>query len=102
MLFAVMMHIDLPTDMDEQVKADILAREKEYSQQLQRAGEWPHIWRCVGQYANLSVFDVADNQRLHDILSGLPLFPYMRIEVTPLSRHPSDIALSKPDDGGRR
>ncbi len=29
----------------------------------------------VGQYSNLSVFDVADNGELHDILWGLPLFP---------------------------
>jgi muconolactone D-isomerase len=28
---------------------------------------------------------------LHALLSGLPLFPYMEIRVTPLATHPSDI-----------
>ncbi|MBB5159804.1 muconolactone Delta-isomerase [Saccharopolyspora phatthalungensis] len=93
MLFAVQMDIDLPVEMDPAVKADTLAREKAYSQELQQAGEWVHIWRCVGRYSNLSIFDVADNDRLHEILWNLPLFPYMTIEVTPLARHPSDIAL---------
>ncbi len=93
MLFAVTMQVNLPPDMDEAVKADILAREKSYSQELQKSGVWPHIWRCVGQYSNLSIFDVDSNQTLHDILSKLPLFPYMSIEVTPLATHPSDISL---------
>jgi muconolactone D-isomerase len=45
----------------------------------------------VGEYSNYSVFDVAGNDELHDLLAGLPLFPYMDIHVTPLAHHPSDI-----------
>jgi len=95
MLFAVTMDVDLPPDLDPDVRADILAREKAYSHDLQRAGKWPHIWRLVGQFANLSIFDVDSHEELHDILSNLPLFPYMTIEVTPLSQHPSDIAAAQ-------
>jgi muconolactone D-isomerase len=91
MLFAVTMDVDLPPDMDPAVRADTLAREKAYSQELQRAGKWPHIWRIAGQYSNLSVLDVADNDELHELLWNLPLFRYMTIEVTPLARHPSDV-----------
>jgi len=91
-LFAVKMNVDLPLDMDPDVRADTLAREKAYSQELQRAGRWPHIWRIVGQYSNLSILDVEDNDALHDLLWNLPLFPYMTIEITPLAAHPSDIA----------
>ena len=95
MLFAVTMDVDLPPDLDPDVRADILAREKAYSHDLQRAGKWPHIWRLVGQFANLSIFDVDSHEELHDILCNLPLFPYMTIEVTPLSQHPSDIAAAQ-------
>ena len=91
MLFAVTMQVDLPADLDPQVRSDTLAREKAYSQELQRSGVWRHIWRCAGQYSNLSIFDVEDNEQLHEVLWKLPLFPYMRIEVTPLATHPSDI-----------
>lgn len=89
MLYAVTMDVALPHDLAGDARADLLAREKAYSQDLQRAGEWVSIWRCVGQYANLSIFDVADHDRLHEILWGLPLFPYMTIEITPLAAHPS-------------
>ena len=91
MLFAVRMDVHLPPDLDPDAKADLLAREKAYSQNLQRAGKWPHIWRIVGQYANLSIFDVGDGGELHDILWNLPLFPYLHIDVQPLAHHPSDI-----------
>ena len=93
MLFAVKMDVNLPPDMDPDVKADTLAREKAYSQELQKSGVWRHIWRCAGQYSNLSILDVEDNDKLHAVLSQLPLFPYMDMEVTPLAMHPSDIAL---------
>ncbi len=89
MLFAVRMEVDLP--LDTPGREDLLAREKAYSQDLQRSGTWPHIWRVVGAYSNLSIFDVADNDELHRLLWGLPLFPYMTLTVTPLAEHPSAI-----------
>ena len=92
MLFAVTMDVDLPPDMDSAAREEILAREKAYSQDLQRSEKWRHIWRIAGKYSNLSIFDVADNDELHSILWNLPLFSYMRITVTPLALHPSDIA----------
>jgi muconolactone D-isomerase len=91
MLFAVRMDVNLPLDLDPVVRDETLAREKAYSQDLQRGGEWRDIWRVAGQYSNISVFDVKSNERLHEILWGLPLFPYMTIEVTPLAAHPSAI-----------
>ena len=91
MLFHVRMYVALDPALSPEVVAEILAREKAYSQALQDSGKWRHIWRIAGAYANYSVFDVADNAELHAILSGLPLFQYMQIEVAPLVRHPSSI-----------
>ena len=91
MLFHVRMDVDLPHDLDPDTRSDLVAREKAYSQKLQHDGRWPHIWRIAGQYANISIVDVDDNDELHELLSGLPLYPYMRITVTPLATHPSDI-----------
>lgn len=91
MFFHVRMDVALPPDMDPEVRDELVAREKAYSQDLQRRGTWPHIWRVVGEYANYSIFDVQTNDELHQILSGLPLFPYMTIQVTALATHPSDV-----------
>lgn len=91
MLFHVRMDVRIPLDMDAKVKSDLVAREKAYAQDVQRSGSWPHLWRVVGEYANVSIFDVESNEALHELLSGLPLFPYMDITVMPLAKHPSDI-----------
>lgn len=90
-LFHVRMDVDIPRDLDREVRSDTVTREKEYAQRLQREGKWAHIWRIVGQYSNISVFDVESADELHEILCGLPLFPYMNIEVMTLTRHGSDI-----------
>ena len=91
MLFHERMNVNIPRDLPQAEAAEIIAREKAYSQDLQMSGKWRHIWRIVGQYANYSIFDVRDNAELHEILSGLPLFKFMDIEVTPLVRHPSSV-----------
>lgn len=91
MLFHVRMTVKLPTDMPAEQAARLKADEKELAQRLQREGTWRHLWRIVGLYANVSIFDVVDAQALHDTLMQLPLYPYMDIEVMALCRHPSSI-----------
>lgn len=91
MLYLVRMQVNMPADMPKEQADQIKLEEKNYAQKLQREGKWPHLWRVVGRYANVSVFDAKDNDELHTMLSSLPMYPYMDIEVTPLARHPSAI-----------
>ena len=91
MLFHVRMDVNLPPQMDAALAQQLKADEKARFQELQRSGKWRHIWRIVGEYANYSIFDVQSNAELHELLMSLPLFPYMRIEVTALCRHPSSL-----------
>ncbi|SAL83897.1 muconolactone delta-isomerase [Caballeronia arvi] len=91
MLYLVRMDVHLPHDMPAEKADAIKAREKEYSQELQRQGKWQQLHRVVGEYANYSVFDVESHDELHTLLSGLPLFPYMTMKVTALAHHPSSI-----------
>jgi len=91
MLFHVRMDVNIPRDLPAEEAAKTIANEKAYAQDLQRSGKWRHIWRIAGQYANYSIFDVNDTDELHQILTGLPLFKFMTIKVTPLLRHPSSI-----------
>jgi len=70
---------------------DIKRTEREYAARLQASGKWRHLWRIAGQYANVSIFDVDSVDELHQLLTGLPLFPFMTMEVVALCRHPSSI-----------
>jgi muconolactone D-isomerase len=91
MLYCVEMDVAVPHDVDTAKFEQLKAAEKKFSQKLQHEGKWLHLWRIAGRYANISIFDVADNDELHALLSALPLFPFMQIKVTPLARHPSAI-----------
>jgi muconolactone D-isomerase len=91
MLVMVEMDVRIPLGFDKAEADRLKAAEKARFQELQRAGTWRHIWRVVGRYANVSIFDVRDNSELHEVLMSLPLFPFMEMKVTPLCRHPSSI-----------
>ena len=91
MLFQVQMDVRLPHDMPAERAEALKKTERERAQALQRSGTWRHLWRVAGRYANVSIFDVKSTDELHQLLSTLPLFPYMQIEVTALCRHPSSI-----------
>jgi len=91
MLTMVEMDVRIPLGFDKEEANRLKARKKERFQELQRVGKWRHIWRVVGRYANVSIFDVESNSELHDILTTLPLFPFMEMKVTPLCRHPSSL-----------
>jgi muconolactone D-isomerase len=91
MLFQVEMIVNPPKDMSSEEFDAIKLTEKEYSQELQKKGIWVHLWRVAGQYANVSIFEVEDNAHLHEVLMGLPLYPYMTLSVTALCKNPSSI-----------
>ncbi|KAI3603026.1 Muconolactone Delta-isomerase [compost metagenome] len=91
MLYCVQMDVKIPDSVPADRAEAIKAAEKARAIEIQRAGKWPHLWRVAGRYANISIFDVESHDELHELLSSLPLFPYMTIKVTPLARHPSAI-----------
>jgi muconolactone D-isomerase len=92
MLFHVRMDVIIPHDLDPDLRARLIAEERERALDLQRSGVWPQLWRIVGKYSNISIFEVGSGDELHDLLSSLPLYPYMTIEVTALAQHPSKLA----------
>jgi muconolactone D-isomerase len=83
------MDLHPPHDIDPARFERLKAEEKARALDLQRQGKWVHLWRIAGRYSNISIFDVESHDELHDVLSTLPLFPFMKIAVTPLARHPS-------------
>jgi muconolactone D-isomerase len=95
MLFHVEMTVAIPHDANAEAMDALKAAEKARAHELQQAGIWRHLWRVAGRYANVSIFDVSSIDALHELLTSLPLFPFMTIAVTPLCRHPSSI---HPDD----
>jgi muconolactone D-isomerase len=95
MLFHVKMTVRLPSEMDGDAAARLNEAEHEHAADLQRRGKWLHLWRVAGRFENVSIFRVGDPGELHDLISALPLYPYMEVEVTALSHHPGAIAVTE-------
>lgn len=91
MIFHVEMKVNIPSTIAKEVVAELISKEREISQSYQRTGKWAYLWRIAGQYANISIFDVESPAELHQIISSLPLFPFMEIEIKALCVHPSAI-----------
>jgi muconolactone D-isomerase len=91
MLFHVSIQINIPHGADQEHIRNLSAVEVKVAEKLQHQGKWKHLWRVAGKWANVSIFDVESIDELHDILSTLPLFPFMALEVTPLCKHPASI-----------
>jgi muconolactone D-isomerase len=87
--------IHLPATLDATTVAALQAAEHAQAIAYQKQGKLRAIWRVVGRYANVSLWEVESAEELHDLLQQLPLFPYMTVDVTLLARHPSAL-----DSGG--
>ena len=90
MLFYASITVRVPSDADPERIEQLKVQEASRAGELEREGKWLHVWRVVGRWANVSIFDVKSHEELHEILTSLPLYPYMDIEVTPLCEmHPT-------------
>ena len=92
MLFHVTISVRIPRGEDPEKVKRLGAQEHERAAELQRQGKWLHLWRIVGQWANVSIFKVDSPIELHEILESLPLHPYMEVDVKALCRHPGALS----------
>jgi muconolactone D-isomerase len=85
MEFLVHMGIGLPPEHPE--AAALRAAEAERAGRLRDEGAIVRIWRIPGRTANVGIWEAPDATALHDLVSSLPLFPWLDVTVTPLARH---------------
>jgi len=88
MEFLVRIEVRLPADLPDVERADLAASEVARGRALQDAGTIVRIWRIPGKVANVAVWKAADATDLHELLTSLPLFPWMDVDVEPLALHP--------------
>ena len=95
MLFMVKIEVSVPADMPQKDKDDLRTRENARAMELIKANKIRRIWRIVGQVANFGVWEADSLEELHANLGSLPMYPYMKLSVTPLIQHPATEAYAK-------
>jgi muconolactone D-isomerase len=95
MQFMVNIEVAVPADLPQTQKDDLRRRENDRAMELMKGNKLRRIWRIVGQVANFSIWEADSPEELHANLGSLPLYPYMKVTVTPLIQHPVTEAWTK-------
>ncbi len=82
-----------PGTPDETVDA-ANAGEAERARELAAQGHLRRLWRLPGDDRALGLWHAEDAAGIAAIVTSLPLFDWMSVEITPLTPHPSDPALA--------
>ena len=88
MLFMLNVVYTMPPHFTPTQADDLRRREIEHAAHLVDQGVLVRIWRVVGTQSNYSLWRADTLEQLHAELGKLPMFPYLRIDVTPLVEHP--------------
>jgi muconolactone D-isomerase len=88
MEFLVHIEVELPPDMPSDERSALIEAESVRGRELIRDGKLKRIWRIPGRRANVSLYECRDATELHALVSSLPLFPWLDIEVEALAEHP--------------
>jgi muconolactone D-isomerase len=85
--YLVRIVLQRPGTIDDDAWATVLDNEKRAGLNHRRHGTLQRIWRVPGTTANVGVWSASDASALHTLLSSLPAFPYMTIQVEALALH---------------
>ena len=90
MEFLVRAENRLPPETPEEERSRLKKGERARADELRAAGNLKRLWRVPGRNATIGLYDCADGTELHDVLSSLPMFPWMDITVEPVATHPQE------------
>lgn len=90
MEFLINIAIDWPRDIDPALKDELSVRERAMAAQHAGAGHLVRMWRVPGRLENWGLWRADDATHLHELISSLPVWPYMNVTVHPLAAHAVD------------
>ncbi len=98
MEYLVTMTTHVPEGTAGETVDDTRTREAARSRELATQGHLLRLWRPPlrpGEWRTLGLFAAADRGQLEEVLTSMPLRAWRTDQVTPLSPHPDDPALTR-------
>jgi len=96
------MTTNVPAGTPDEAVDEVRGREAARSRELAAGGNLRRLWRPPlnpGEWRTLGLFAADDGDELERLLASMPLRVWRTDEVTPLSPHSNDPALSAPGSG---
>jgi muconolactone delta-isomerase len=94
--FLVTFTLAVPPGTPDRTLQDAKAREAQAARDLAGQGHLLRLWALPGAGRTLGLYQARDAAEMEAILAALPLAPWMTVDTTPLSPHPSDPAIIHP------
>jgi muconolactone delta-isomerase len=91
--FLVTFTLAVPPGTPDQTVQDAKAREAQAAHDLAGQGHLLRLWALPGAGRTLGLYQARNAGQMEAILAALPLAPWMTVDTTPLSPHPSDPAI---------
>ena len=95
MLFFIYFEVSVPANTPAELKEQLRQGEHARAFELIEAGKLRRIWRPLGTADTCCIWEANSHEELHTDVRSLPLYPYMKLSVTPLVEHPVNTAWRK-------
>ncbi len=98
MEYLVTMTTHVPEGTTQEEVDEVRGREATRSRELAGQGHLLRLWRPPlqpGEWRTIGLFAADDGDQLEEVLASMPLRVWRTDEVTPLSPHPNDPAMSR-------
>jgi muconolactone D-isomerase len=95
MLFLIHFEVTVPADTPAELKEQLRQAEHARAFEFIEAGKIRRIWRPLGTADTCCIWEADSLEELHAAVRSLPLYPYMKLSVTPLVEHPVNTAWTK-------
>jgi muconolactone D-isomerase len=86
--FLVEISVELPPEMPAEEVGRLREAELERGRELLESGSIRSIWRIPGGRRNVGIWSAADPTVLHSLIESLPMFAWLKADVTALAEHP--------------
>lgn len=73
-----------------QEREALRTRERARAAELREAGVLVKLWRVLGSNDSIALYSAPDADALHEALTSLPMFPWLKFQVEPLVTHPQE------------
>jgi len=90
MEFLVNIKITWPSAIPEDERVRLRRAEVALASELGKSGKLIRMWRVPGRRENWGLWRAEDPTQMHEILTSLPIWPFMDVEVHSLGVHPVD------------
>lgn len=76
--------------LSPEAREELRTRERARARELRDAGILVKLWRVLGSTDSIALYEAPDADTLHEALTSLPMFPWMKFQIEPLVTHPQE------------